>query len=111
MSDRWTISDSVAALVSKGVAQYVANVGEPDFPYCPILIWSLGGELREAGGGRHAVPPRYELGIARRADIAEQGFVAIADARVGLLAFSPKPADAASGRRLIDFDGTDIVVR
>jgi hypothetical protein len=57
------------------------------------------------------VQPRYELGIANRADIAAQGFLAIMDSRVGLLAFSPRPEDLASNRRLIDYDGTTIVVR
>ena len=111
MESQRKITDKLATLVNAGVQQYVANVGQPDFDYCPMIMWSLGGEMVLADGKRGAVPARYELGVADRAEVSKRGFAVIGDDRVGLLAFEPREEDLASERRLIDYDGETIVVR
>ena len=111
MKSDWKITADLARVVNAGVAQYVANVGRPDFDYCPMIMWSLGGEMVLADGKRGAVPPRYELGTADRSEVARRNFSVVSDARVGLLAFQPRKEDLVSERRLIDYDGESIVIR
>jgi hypothetical protein len=74
-------------------------------------LWEEGGYLDRGDGKPTPVPPRYGIGIIRRTDIAEQGFIAIADQVLGTVGFSPRPEDQASELHLIDFDGKDLVVR
>ena len=112
MGSGWKVTDRVAQLIKAGMARYIDNVGAPDFDYCPAILWSLGGELRSAGGLRLAtIEPEYGLGVIARKDIAEQGFVALRVPQLGVVGFAPNKDDLASDRRVIDYDGENIVVR
>lgn len=111
MPTDWGLSDDAISIVREGMAQYVNAAGKPDFAYCPMIMWSLGGEMVLADGARNAVPPRYELGIAKIADVSARKFITVEDARLGLIAFSPRDIDLMSDRRLIDYNGIEIVVR
>ena len=111
MAVQWRLSASAAKLLGDGIAQYLENPGAPDVDFCGVIGWSLGGELVLASGERHTIGPRYEIGITAISDIAEYGLARIDDPALGIVAFQPSAADLASDRRLIDYDGKDIVVR
>ena len=111
MASKWHLSGTAAKLLGDGIAQYLENPGAPDFEFCGVIGWSLGGELVLASGERQTIGPRYEIGITAISDIAEYGLARIDDPALGIVAFQPSAVDAASDRRLIDYDGKDIVVR
>jgi hypothetical protein len=111
MSDVCRLSPVAVGLIVEGIAHYLTNPGTPDFDYCAGVLWSLGGYLDRGDGEQIPTPPRYDICIIHRTDIAEQGFIAIDDPVLGTVGFSPRPEDAASERRLIDHDGKDLVVR
>jgi hypothetical protein len=112
MSGDWKIAGSVVKLIEVGVARYIESAGRPDFDYCPAILWTLGGEVRDADGKKLVdVGPEYGLSIIARNDIDAQGFVSIGVPGLGIIGFSPNAEDSDSDRRLIDFDGQTIVVR
>ena len=75
----------------------------------PSIVWSLGGSLEAPGRPPEALPARYALGWISQQNLGS--FQTVQSAKFGRIAFHPSPSDLASSRRLIDFDGTDIVVR
>ena len=109
--DDWQISDGARRVVREGFDRYLATVGRPSFEPCAAIMWSLGGDGVLADGERVIMPPRYDLCLIDRGNIAAQGFFTIDDAMLGVIAFMPSAADRAGGRRQIDYDGKDIVVR
>jgi len=72
-------------------------------------MWSLGGTISKRGQAVESLPPRYDVTLIERHDLSR--FATIPNERFGFIAFSPKPEDQKSSRRLIDFDGKNIVVR
>lgn len=94
------LEDFVAGLVQE------AGIGAT---YTPSLMWSSGGTIEASGQPPRLLPPHYALGWVRTQDLHK--FKTIPSSKFGTLVFHPRPEDAASSRRLIDYDGTDIVVR
>jgi hypothetical protein len=112
MDQSWKISDGLARHLATVMVQFVERAGEPDFEYCPAILWSLGGDVRKATGELvNKVPPGYGLAVIKLQDIAEQGFATVMVPSLGIVAFSPEDADLASAKRMIDFTGDAIVVR
>ena len=56
------------------------------------------------------MPPRYEIGLTKKNDVPNDK-IKLVSKRFGYVIFDPKPEDAKSSRRLIDFHGKNIVVR
>jgi hypothetical protein len=74
------------------------------------IMWSPDGWIEDRGRVRKPLPAEYVLGAIEKSKLSRFKTV-IPDTTFGSVVFDPKPADARSSRRLIDFDGKDIVVR
>lgn len=75
-------------------------------------MWTLGGSAQRGTEEPIEIPASYSAGFYRRDTLPEGNrIILLPSDRFGLVIFSPRPEDLASERRLIDFDGTDIVVR
>jgi hypothetical protein len=109
--DDWTISAAVTALIARAIADFVKDYSRPDFAYYPLITWRAGGQATRPNQAPTDMPDRYDLALIPRTDLHASNFVAIADPQFEVVAFVPRDEDAASGRRLIDYDGRDIVVR
>lgn len=94
------LEDFVDALIKE------AGIGPTD---TPSIMWSTGGVVEAPGQLPQSLPAHYALGWVDRQNLS--GFQTIPSARFGEMVFHPSPADFASARRLIDYDGSDIVVR
>lgn len=92
----------------RGRAEFLAGAGIP-------RIKSGTGVTIEAvvGPGTEAidVPDGYDLGLIPKGDINASNFIAISHQIFDMVAFVPRPEDAASSRRVVDYDGETIVVR
>lgn len=75
----------------------------------PSIMWSTGGTVEKPGQAPQSLPAHYALGWVDRQNLSS--FQTIPSAKFGKLVFHPSPADLASSRRTIDYDGKDIVVR
>lgn len=107
MPDVWQTSKAFDGFLSELVraSDFASSIAS----LFPCIMWSLGGTISKRGQAVETVPPRYEVTLIERPDLSR--FAAIPNERFGFIAFSPKPEDQKSSRRLIDFDGHDIVVR
>lgn len=105
MSDNWHVTPKLEAFIS-GLLKEVPN---PRFAFYPCIGWTLGGSYGKVGAPQKPLPPGYGLGLIKRMDLAK--YTPIKSRLFGYVAFAPKAEDAHSSRRLIDFDGKDIVVR
>jgi len=107
--------NTVWALSSRFVDFLDQLISESDFApsastYYPSVLWSLGGTMQGPEGVTLPTPPRYEVGLVERSE-ANRFKLRLPSKKFGYIIFDPRPEDAASSRRLIDFDGKDIVVR
>jgi hypothetical protein len=108
----WTISNAATAVISRAIDNFVRDYGAPGFDYYPVITWRTGGQIIAPVAEARDLPDCYDLGLIPRADInASSSFIAVENGTFGLVAFVPRPEDAASERRLIDHDGETILVR
>lgn len=107
MSTQWQVTDRLAVLIADLSKQ--AGVGAPGVPFAPSIMWSFGGTMNRAGEPTRPIPARYALGWVEQDALHK--FKTISDARLETVVFHPKAEDEASSHRLIDYDGTDIIVR
>jgi hypothetical protein len=107
----WEVSEAATAAIRRAIGDFVKNHGRPQFDYYPLITWRSGGTASKSGSAKIDLPDRYDLGLIPRADLGASNFIAVESRAFGALAFVPRDRDAASSRRLIDFDGQDIVVR
>jgi hypothetical protein len=105
VSEHWRLTPGLEAFI-KGLLKEVPS---PGFAYYPCIGWTLGGLYGKVGAPQKALPPGYGLGLVRRTDLAK--YMLTKSRLFGYVAFTPKAEDASSFRRLIDFDGKEIVVR
>ena len=111
----WTISQRLETAISMWLAEFETSSGPIGVPIYPSVMWSLGGEAWREGdpsAQRFSIPAGYSVGFYRR-DPAPRGdgLLLVANSRFGYVVVRPKDDDLASERRLIDYDGADIVVR
>jgi hypothetical protein len=107
----WTISDAATAAISRAISNFVRDYGAPEFEFYPVVTWRTGGRIVKPESEAADLPDRYDLGLIPRGDINASNFIAIANESFEVVAFVPRPEDAASSRRMIDHDGAAIVVR
>lgn len=112
MDQPWTVTERLETELAQWLATYERSYGEIGYPVYPSVMWSLGGEARRNGGARIKLPSQYSAGFYRRDPLPEgDGLVLVPSETFGLVVFLPREEDRASDRRLIDFDGKDILVR
>jgi hypothetical protein len=107
----WTISDAATTVISRAIDDFVRDYGAPEFDYYPVVTWRAGARLVAPVSEARDLPDCYDLGLIPRADINASNFIAIAHRVFDIVGFVPRPEDAASSRRMIDYDGETIVVR
>lgn len=107
----WTISDAALAVIERAINDFERDYFRPDFAYYPVVTWRSGGQATKPGELPVSLPDRYDIALIPRADLRARNFIEIACRQFEVVAFVPRDEDAASSRRLIDFDGQDIVVR
>jgi hypothetical protein len=107
----WTISAAATAVISRAIDDFVRDYGAPGFEFYPVITWRTGGQVVAPAAAAVDLPDCYDLGLIPRGDINASNFIAIANESFEVVAFVPRPEDMASSRRVIDYDGEDIVVR
>lgn len=107
----WTVSDAVVAVIGRAIEEFERDYFRPDFAYYPVVTWRSGGQATKPGEPPVTLPDRYDIALIPQADLHASDFIAVACQPFEVLAFVPRDEDLASERRLIDFDGQDIVVR
>lgn len=105
MPKEWRVSSGVEAFLE----QVLTEIPPIPFTFYPCIGWTLGGTSGKRGGPQTPLPPEYSLGFIEQRNLVK--YRAVASRAFGFIAFSPKPEDERSSRRLIDFDGKNIVVR
>ncbi len=107
----WTITAAAVAALQRAIDGFTRDFGSPDFAYYPLISWRTGGQATKAGESPIDLPDQYDLALIPRTDLGASNFVPVADPGFGVVAFVPSPGDAASSRRMIDYDGDRIFVR
>jgi hypothetical protein len=108
MSINWILSAKLTNFLDSLIK--ASDFASTASDYYPFVGWSLGATMQGPNGAVTKVPPRYEVGLAATHDVPGNK-IRIPSKEFGYVIFDPKPQDANSNRRLIDFDGKDIVVR
>ena len=108
MPATWTVTNRLTKFLADLIAS--SDFAAVASGYYPSVMWSSGGWMEGPGRPREPLAPRYEVGLVEQAKLGDFR-LAVPNPKFGYIIFSPKPADEASGRRLIDFDGKNIMVR
>ena len=108
MSAEWMLSPRLVTFLTRLIAESVF-AGQSS-QYYPSIMWSLGGTMQGPDKVVRPIPPQYDVGVVRRSNLRNFKII-LPDKTFGYVVFAPKPEDAASQRRLIDWDGETIVVR
>ncbi len=106
MSNRWTLSPDLQALISKRLSESGPAGMGTDF--YPSILWSLGGEIRR-GNSTEKVDPHYAMGWIKRSDLGR--FASVKHEEFGFVAFQPSPGDGTIGDGIIDLGDNGIYVR
>ena len=108
MAGKWTVSTKLTTFLADLIvgSDFASTVSQ----YYPSIMWSGTGWMEGPDHVRKPLRPRYSVGLVEKANLRDYKIV-LPDKRFGYVVFSPKPEDEKSSRRLIDFDGKDIVVR
>ena len=110
-SESWTLSSAAIAAVERAIVDFARDYAAPEFAYYPLITWRSGGTATRLGSTPVSLPDRYDLALIKQVDVGASNFIPISSPRFGVVAFVPSDQDAASSRRLIDYDGKNIVVR
>lgn len=104
----WTVSAKLLTFVASLLAE---SDLAPALPTAyPLIGWHGEGWMEGPDHVRTPIPPRYGVGLVTKSDLNAFKIV-IPNPTFGYIIFVPGPRDARSARRLVDFDGTEIVVR
>ncbi len=108
----WAITDSAIGVIDGAIERFTAEHTRPGFAFYPLISWTEGGWASRSGGPKLATPDRYEISLIRQSEIgATTRWIRIKSRKFGVVAVAPRIADVTAGRRLVDFDGQDIVIR
>jgi len=110
MIDKWTASESLVALLKERFADpHVREMLEGHEEFYPTIGWTDGATLQKRGESPTTVTSHYGLGFMFEREAS--GYLEVDAPYFEMILFRPSKEDAASSRRVIDYDGTDIVVR
>jgi hypothetical protein len=104
----WTITFKAERFVEKQLRDsQLMSLVRTEFV---CLDWTYGGWAVGPDHRRLPLRPEYGISLFKKNEVPPTAFI-LPSRLFGHICFTPKPADARSVHRLIDFDGKDIVVR
>ena len=115
MTADWHLSKHLEDQIVVWLEDYERYQQKITHPVYPSIMWSLGGEAwksEDPEGTRIPIPAGYSVGFYNQNPLPEgDSLIFVKSDRFGLVVFLPRPEDQASSRRLIDFDGEEVIVR
>jgi hypothetical protein len=107
MTSNWQVTSELDDLLARAIEQ--AGFADQLATHLPSIMWTEGGRAEAPGKPTIPIPPHYGVGPVRIENVSRVS--TINSAKFGHIVFHPAPSDAASIRRIVDYDGKDIIVR
>ena len=107
MTTDWKVTAELDDLLARAIEQ--SGFADQLGTHVPSVTWTEGGQVEASGQPTIPIPPHYAVGLVLIENLSR--FLTIKSAKFGHIVFHPAPSDAASTRRLVDYDGMNIIVR